>query len=947
MRPRSGWQRLFEPADVAPGPIAAYSEFMPPPRVGPAGDGPGPFAEDDPWGWRVTEREEVEELRPGLDHVAREVVGTLARLSRGDPAHGLARSKLAENPYYPPELAARGGDRAQDRLVCILPLALSKSQDDKGRVRWTLFGGSEQGPARPFWRSFFDGPDVERPAADGLDFLARLLAAAFGTPIDRPADLRRAGLRVLPQGELPEPLPNRPEGPLPSWVEPLLLWEGRSLRGVRFLLTFRPFAALPPAVRRAYLAGDLHLLPSPAALLFWGERHYLELRKQLPLAMQVPLLNLVARRDDEGGLRVPQSGWLHEPSPEHPEPSRHHGPIVGSYVRTHRNVRTRRDEPSEPLVTAREDKVARVLFGTAERDLGLYGKPMARNAQLWAADGRLLLDGPRAGRDAIARAAEAVAAGGTFGYRFQFPAVRAGRFEVYWHRPLVAFFDSQANTPTVLHDAPLGYLTAYRADGPDPSAAVELWPRPLRREAESAAVAIAHRSRRLGLDCHNLLSARDVLAAPLPRSFAIRLVAEPDPKGMNHWIDNLARHAGDTRLAEELRAALSREDAGPTGALTLERTSRRAFEVCLWRTIAAIAGGRFPNRNVADCARDPATRKAVSHPRRDLGRLGDHLLKRHLRAVAASGMGGRAVVGDLPFHWRTDFDLDWSDGWLRSQGIEPRDRDLMVVIPGRDRSRAVIMADHYDTAYMEDRYRRDGARVAARGADDNTSATAALLLAAPVLLDLAREDRLGCDVWLVHLTGEEFPADCLGARHLSDLIRSRSPTVRLLDGGRLDLSKTRVAGLYVLDMVAHENRARPGVFQIAPGVGREAMRLALEAHRAAESWNSLAPGWDRHPSRRHRRPRRGGPIPSTARHPHMIGEVRPHDDPRSTLYNTDGQVFSDAGIPSVLFMEDYDINRKGYHDSRDTMAGIDLAYGAALVAIAIEAVARATWLGAS
>ena len=26
----------------------------------------------------------------------------------------------------------------------------------------------------------------------------------------------------------------------------------------------------------------------------------------------------------------------------------------------------------------------------------------------------------------------------------------------------------------------------------------------------------------------------------------------------------------------------------------------------------------------------------------------------------------------------------------------------MVVIPGRDRRRAVIMADHYDTAYMED-----------------------------------------------------------------------------------------------------------------------------------------------------------------------------------------------------------------------------------------------------
>lgn len=40
-------------------------------------------------------------------------------------------------------------------------------------------------------------------------------------------------------------------------------------------------------------------------------------------------------------------------------------------------------------------------------------------------------------------------------------------------------------------------------------------------------------------------------------------------------------------------------------------------------------------------------------------------------------------------------------------------------------------------------------------------------------------------------------------------------------------------------------------------------------------------------------------------------------------------------------MENYDIDRTGYHDSEDTMAKIDLDYGAALAAIAIESVARA------
>ena len=78
-----------------------------------------------------------------------------------------------------------------------------------------------------------------------------------------------------------------------------------------------------------------------------------------------------------------------------------------------------------------------------------------------------------------------------------------------------------------------------------------------------------------------------------------------------------------------------------------------------------------------------------------------------------------------------------------------------------------------------------------------------------------------------------------------------------------------------------------------------------------------------------------------ARHLALRGEVRPTDDPHSTLFNTDGQIFSDAGVPVVLFMENYDINREGYHDSHDTMANIDLDFGAALAAIAIESVARA------
>ena len=102
---------------------------------------------------------------------------------------------------------------------------------------------------------------------------------------------------------------------------------------------------------------------------------------------------------------------------------------------------------------------------------------------------------------------------------------------------------------------------------------------------------------------------------------------------------------------------------------------------------------------------------------------------------------------------------------------------------------------------------------------------------------------------------------------------------------------------------------------------------------------------NRQPARRRasrgQRSRDGHTIPAVARHLPLHGEIRPHYDPRSTLFNTDGQAFSDFGIPVVLFMENYDINRLGYHDTYDNMTMINLDYGAAFAAITIEAVARA------
>ena len=346
---------------------------------------------------------------------------------------------------------------------------------------------------------------------------------------------------------------------------------------------------------------------------------------------------------------------------------------------------------------------------------------------------------------------------------------------------------------------------------------------------------------------------------------------------------------------------------------------------------------------------DPQTRKRLVHHHRDLEALGDYLLAHYAKVAAAAGMTDQVLVGELPFRWQTDFHFSWSGGWKLNQEGETYERDLVIVIPGKNRRRAVIMADHYDTAYMEDVYgysdKGGGPRIAAAGADDNHSATAAMMLAAPIFLDLARQGKLESDIWLVHLTGEEFPSDCMGARALCQQVVEGSLKIRLADGRWKSLAKTRVEGVYVMDMIAHNNDREKDVFQIAPGANRDSMLLAEEAHAATEIWNASTPAWNRRAERRGatrgKRSADGITIPDVALHLPLSGEVRPPYYRRSALYNTDGQIFSDAGVPVVLFMENYDINRQGYHDTHDTMENIDLDYGAAVSAIAIESVARA------
>jgi hypothetical protein len=837
--------------------------------------------------------------------------------------------------------------------VLLLPLSLSRTQDDKGRVRWTLFGNSEQGPGRPFWRSFFTAPGVETPPELGIRFFCRLLHSVYGEDVKDIEGLLRVGLRILPEDQ-PD-FPFWSEGELPSWSKSFVFRDDEPTEVVKYLVTFRQFGRLPGPVREAYLAHRMALLPFPGSLVFWGVERARIVYPQLPLALQIPLLANVNRHESPIGIRVPQAGVLHQPNADLPTYDSPAGHLRNTYRRTHRWERILRDQDQLELI-GKESSLVNVLFSTLPDDMGLYGKPMARNVQIWTERPELLLDGPRATPEDIKRALRVVEAGGVFGYRFLFPAMRVGKHEVYWHRPLVAYRDP-AGEAAVLPDAPLGYLTAYEADNVRLDRAIELWPRLERRPALVAALADQDYTRKRVVppqvrNVRKLTHAYALFGAkPLPINFARRIMGLECEGAGERWLAELPESVSNPIreiIEPRLPDALSTNNRQLPDSLTYSHSARRSFEVAYWKTIASLAEGSLLNKNNSDCVLDEATQRLLPYKQSHLRGLGDWLLEYYQKKIAAAKMSGKALAGAMPFRWRTDMDYSWMDGWRKNQDAEA-ERDLIVVIPGRNRREAVIMADHYDTAYMEDKYEKDrggsGARIAACGADDNHSATAAMMLAAPIFLEMSRQGKLGCDVWLVHLTGEEFPADCLGARALTERLVQRTLKLHSPRGKSKDLSKTTVRGLYVSDMIAHNNDRERDIFQIAPGNDPASMWLAYQAHLANEIWNESVPYWNKSQKReglpRGRRSPHGGAIPEVAPFLRLSGHVRVPSDPRSTLYNTDGQIFSDAGVPCVLFMENYDINRTGYHDTHDTMENIDLDYGAAVCAITIEAVAQA------
>jgi hypothetical protein len=943
-----GWtlfEREAEKAFAGAGrfPIRAYSEYMPPPYVGikpyapKRADGACTARATDDLVLDITEYEQVEELTPGLQRIATLLLTEVAKLARGS-SHLFSHTLLDGNPAWPKALSEAAQQGVQKEAFSLaMPLALSRTQDDKGNVRWTLFGCSHDGASRPFWASFGDD--------DGSRF-ARLATWMAGRNVER------HGLRVFAKtGEA-----------LPKFAERLRLGKDEALDAVRAIVTFRPFATLPAPVQKAYLAGKVLLLPSPSTLAFFEHAGYAALGKTLRHATQIPLLHLFPRIEGGYAIRIPQSGWLDEhEAPAGGVAGGHR--IVPGFVRTHRWQRVERDQETA-TDTAFADKVSVALFSTTPDDVGLYGKPMARNAQVWTADYRLLLDGPRADRKAIEEAARALHAKERFGYRFYYPPMRAGARELFWHLPLVARLLPNAHQTEVFQEQPpLGYVTA-EAEGEKPILlSPALLDRPLHRSAATLFPRDpGHARNTQANNVHKVLDFAEMLGNKLQSSFVRALVQAPKHATLDEGLarlDEIGLRPEETRtLVEALRAIVVPDSpqGAPAGA-TFESTCTRDYEERLFGILASLSEGGYRSKENADPipsnqgktggkAAELAKISVTEHA--DLVRLGDHLHTLHEAAIDRLGMKGKAEVLDHAFRWETDFEFPWSLGWAKSQGAPATERNIVVRIPGKNRSEAIIMADHYDTAYMEDVYEADrggdGLRMAAHGADDNASGTAALLLAAEILLPLSREGKLERDVWLVHLTGEEFPSDCMGARALASALVEKNLSLTG-PGKAVEVSKVRIAGVVILDMVAHNNLRDKDTFLLCPGEGEASARLALRAHQANRRWNQYVEGANVSQGRggkgRAQRMADGRTPPPLFEHLPVFGKVAAEWEPRSVLYNTDGQIFSDVGIPVLLFMENYDINRTGYHDTQDTMKNIDLDYGAALTSIAIETVTEA------
>jgi hypothetical protein len=71
-------------------PVTAYSEYMPSPLLGYKPYGKPDqriLSEEDLYGWKISELEEEYELKPGIEHIGKQIMTNITKLGKGLPQH--------------------------------------------------------------------------------------------------------------------------------------------------------------------------------------------------------------------------------------------------------------------------------------------------------------------------------------------------------------------------------------------------------------------------------------------------------------------------------------------------------------------------------------------------------------------------------------------------------------------------------------------------------------------------------------------------------------------------------------------------------------------------------------------------------------------------------------------------------------------------------------------
>lgn len=248
--------------------------------------------------------------------------------------------------------------------------------------------------------------------------------------------------------------------------------------------------------------------------------------------------------------------------------------------------------------------------------------------------------------------------------------------------------------------------------------------------------------------------------------------------------------------------------------------------------------------------------------------------------------------------------VDYLDGRYKGLGIKTRRQEfswrgtrhanLVAVIRGTDPMLApLVVADHIDTGFCEDIFDKTGNRVSSAGADDDASATAAMLRGAKILIDA----KLPRDIWLVHFTGSEYPADSLGARRFVSAMLSE---------------KGDLAGVVLLESLGTHDKAA-GTIRIDAGDAPGSLGLAKISADAAKD-EGLEPS------------------------------IKTRFGAKNALSDTDGAVFSEAGYPVICIRGDSEVmtgpSGVPRQYSTDTAKNIDWGYAVSAAKAAIETAAR-------